>query len=119
MKAVFALTLMGLLAVAFAAGPNMSDGSDKECEVSFECYDKCGHGEEGEGLEHRQCFFDCLKKRPNYKVSRDFTQDVKDVYRWCKKDQRDSDASESKLLKCTLKKVKKDACRRYFRSQKD
>ena len=119
MRSVFALALLGLLAVAYAAGPNMSNGSDKECEVAFECYDKCGHGEEGEGLEHRECFFDCLKKRDDDKVSNDFVQDCKDVYSWCKNDQRKDGAPESKILKCTLKKVKKDACRRYFRAQKD
>ena len=118
MRTIIALSLLGLLAVAYAAGPNMSDGTEKECDVSFKCYDKCQHGQEGEGLEHRECFFDCLEKRPNYKVSRDFTQDVKEVYKWCKSDQRDG-APDAKILKCTLKKVKKDACRWYFRQKKD
>ena len=120
MKSIVALSLMGLLAVAYAAGPNMSDGSEKECEVAFKCYDKCGHGDDdGNGLEHRICFFECLGKRDQDTVSRDFRQDVKEVYKWCKNEQRDSDAPDSKVLKCTLKKVKKDACRWYFRSQKD
>ena len=117
--AILALSVMGLVAFAYAAGPNMSDGSEKECDVAFKCYDKCDHGDkDGEGLEHRDCFFDCLAKRPRDKVSKDFTQDVKKVYQWCKDDQREG-ASSSKKLKCTLKKVKKDACRWYFRDKKD
>ena len=111
---------MGLLAVAYAAGPNMSEGSEKECDVAFKCYEKCDHGDKkGEGEKHRECFFDCLEKRDTDRVSRDFRKDVKEVYKWCKNDQRDKGAREAKILKCTLKKVKKDACRWYFRMKKD
>ena len=121
-NALIVIALMGLVAFAAAqprAGPNLKEGSKKECEVSFKCYDKCDHGDEdGEGEKHRDCFFDCLGKRPNDKVSRAFTDEVKEAFEWCKDSQRDG-ARDAKILKCTLKKVKKDACRSYFRDQRD
>ena len=117
---IVALSLMGLVAFACAAGPNMSDGTEKECEVAFQCYDNCGHGvKDGEGEEHRECFFECLGKRDNDTVGDDFRYDVEEVYDWCKNEKRKPDAPESKVLKCTLKKVKKDACRWYFRMKRD
>lgn len=116
---IITLSLVGLLAVAYAAGPDMGNGSKKKCDVAYECYGKCDHGEKGDGLEHRVCFFDCMLKRDNKKVSESFREDVKEVYDWCKEDQRDENAPESKILKCTLKKIKKDACRWYFRDKRD
>ena len=96
----------------------VSGGTKKECEVAFKCYDKCGPGKEGEGFKHRKCFFDCVGKRSTDKVGNDFRKDVVEVYKWCKNDKRGKDAHESKVLKCALKQVKKDACRPYFRMKK-
>ena len=114
MRTIIAVTLlMGLLAVAYANGPNMSDGTKKECDVAFKCFDKeCSD-------DDRDCFFDCLTKRDIERVGRDFRKDVKKVYQWCKSNKRDNDAEEGKILKCTQKKVEKDACRWYLRDKKD
>ena len=102
MRTIIAITLlMGLLAVAYANGPNMDDGTKKECDVVFKCFDKdCGDSD-------RDCFFDCLTKRDEERVGRDFRKDVKKVYQWCKSKKRGNDASEGKILKCTQKKVEK------------
>ena len=105
--------LMGLLAVAYANGPNMDDGTKKECDVVFKCFAKeCGDSD-------RDCFFDCLTKRDvEMRVGRDFRQGVKKVYEWCKSNKRGNGASGGRILKCTQKKVEKDACRWYLRDMK-
>ena len=115
-KTIIALTLMGLMAVAYAGDrPSMSDGSKRECEHSFNCNDKCD-----DTVGARGCFFRCLKKRFERSPRLDggvFLDEVDEVYSWCKENKKD-DAHETKLLKCTLKRIKKDACRWYFREQR-
>ena len=117
-RAILTLCLLGLIVLATANGPNMERGTDQECKIALKCYDRCGHGMEGVGEEIRECFFDCLEKRPTSKVSKPFRKDVKEVFEWCKEKKR-PDGNDSKRMKCTIKKVKKDACRRYWRDQRD
>ena len=117
-KIIFALALMGLMAVAYAGDrPSMSDGSKRECQISFNCNKVCD-----DEVGARGCFFRCLKRRfergTDTLKAGGFLEEVDEVYEWCKENKKD-DAYETKLLKCTLKRIKKDACRWYFREQRD
>ena len=117
-KIIFALTLMGLMAVAFAGKnddrPDMSDGTKRQCQVAFETYGACERRGEG-----RKCFLDLLNKRFDRLSAKsndrlkagDFLEEVDEVYEWC-------DDNKGDAVQCTLKKIKKDACRWYFREQK-
>ena len=78
-------------------------------------FDKDKEGKDDRGRPFRDCFFDCLERRvPNNDDGDDFVDYVEEVYEWCEDEKWNRDAPEGKLLKCTLKKVKKDACESYF-----
>ena len=114
-KIIFAVALMGLMAVANAGGPNMRDGTKRECEISFKCYDKC----QGDDVP-RLCFFSCMYRRFEVRgsdqlKSQGFYDEVNSTFDYCNKKRG---GNVLKVNKCGIKKVKKDACRWYFREQK-
>ena len=73
-------------------------------------------GKNDRGTPFRDCFFLCLSVRvPDNNDGKAFVDYVDDLYEWCE-DKRGKKApeSEGKVLKCTLKKTKKDACDKCF-----
>jgi len=121
-----ALLLGSAACMVSANGPDFdaSSGVDIEesCEAAATCYystacrnfDDDKESEGDRGTPFRECFFDCLEDRvPNNDDGEEFVDYIQDVYEWCE-EKRGKDAPEGKVLKCTLKKIKKDACDEYF-----
>ena len=121
------LLLASAACLVSANGPDFdgSSGVDiqESCEAAATCYystacrdyDDDKESEGDRGTPFRECFFGCLEKRvPDNDDGEDFVDYVEDVYEWCEDDKRGEDAPEGKVLKCTMHKIKKDACDEYF-----
>jgi len=122
-----ALLLVGAAFMVSADGPNWDPSSsgvdiEESCEAAATCYystacrdyDEDKEGKSDRGTPFRDCFFDCLDSRVDSSSdSEEFIDYVNDVLEWCE-EKRGEDAPEGKVLKCTLHKIKKDACDDYF-----
>lgn len=121
-----AILLASAACMVSADGPNFdaSSGVDIEgsCEAAATCYystacrnyDEDKEGKDDRGTPFRACFFDCLEGRiSDDDDGEEFVDYVEEVYEYCQ-DKRGEDAPEGKVLKCTLHKIKKDACDEYF-----
>jgi len=95
---------------------------EESCEAAATCYystacrdyDEDKEGKDDRGSPFRQCFFRCLESRvPSNSDGEDFVEYVEEVYEWCE-DKRGKKAPEGKVLKCTLKRIKKESCDEYF-----
>ena len=110
------LSLVSLAAIASANGPNMStDKYAKACKAAQSCYDsgKCRDNGKKQGDGYRDCYFACLwnkvRDEPN---GIKFFKEMSKVADFCE-DKR-GEKNENKVMKCAIKKVKKDACENYF-----
>ena len=110
------LSLVSLAVMASANGPNMStDKYAKPCKAAQNCYDsgKCRDNGKKMGEGFRDCYFQCLwtkvRDEPN---GIKFFKEMNKVADFC--DDKRGPKNENKVMKCAIKKVKKDACENYF-----
>ena len=120
--------LLGTACLASAGRhPKIDEDIDvkSSCEAAATCYfstacrdsDSEKEHKDDRGTPFRNCFFECLEDRvDDGDDGDDFVEYVEEVYEWWEDEKRNRDAPEGKLLKCTLKKIKKDVCDDYFPS---
>lgn len=112
-----ALCFLSLAVLGSANGPNLeTDKYGKACKASQNCYEGSACRKKGGKIRpgFRDCYFDCLWKKvkdePNgYK----FFKQVQKAADFCEEKRENSD-NENKVMKCTVKKVKKDLCENYY-----